>query len=40
MHALLDQCQADLAVAEDDLEFELNRWAGVDALFQKMFAEL
>ena len=33
MHALRDQSQKDLAQAEADLEFEINRWANVDALF-------
>merc|ERR1712139_518155 len=34
------QREADLAVAEDDLATELARWDGVQALFDKMFAEL
>lgn len=33
MNALLEQSSADLEVANADLEFELNRWEGVDALF-------
>lgn len=34
------QAEVDLAIAQDDLETETNRWAGVQAMFDKMMAEL
>ena len=38
--AFREQRQADLAVAEADLATELARWAAVEAMFEKLFAEL
>merc|ERR1711990_920827 len=38
--AFREQRQADLAVAEDDLATELTRWDGVQATFDRLFAEL
>merc|ERR1719486_1132645 len=38
--AFREQRQADLAVAEEDLATELARWDAVQAMFDKMFAEL
>merc|ERR1712151_1042231 len=38
--AFREQREADLAVAEDDLATELARWDGVQALFDKFFAEI
>merc|ERR1712007_309241 len=38
--AFREQRQADLAVAEEDLATELARWDAVQAMFDKLFAEL
>jgi len=38
--AFREQRQADLAVAEEDLAVELARWDAVQAMFDKLFAEL
>jgi len=38
--AFREQRQADLAVAEADLATELARWEAVEAMFEKLFAEL
>merc|ERR1711990_677916 len=40
IEAFREQRQADLAVAEEDLATEIARWAAVEAMFEKLFAEL